>query len=222
MGFLAMSTLALLSKYGGLLSCDNTTAKCITDAQKALFYISLPFIIIGVSGHEASLGHFLKKPKPIEIESDQNKERKKSGIFMSFFRKFILLKKPKPIEIESDQNKERKKSGIFMSFFRKFIRFFVPIIISFALSLLPLFGQFGIPAIVLVLAVALLFVSVSGSDKYDTPQGSPLTTVFRVFVASASKMFCPLPRDAQELYENRPSPESPDRLPHTRGLRFSL
>ncbi|XP_059428691.1 protein NRT1/ PTR FAMILY 5.5-like [Corylus avellana] len=171
---LAMSTPTLLSKYVGPMPCDNGPAKCITDARKALFYISIPFIIIGVSGHVASLGCFLKKKEPIETESLKRK-------FMSFFWKFILC--------------------------------LVPMIITFALSFLPWFGQYGIPAIVLMV-VALLFVSVSGSYKYATPQGSPLITIFRVFVASASKMFCP--RDAQVLHENRPSS---CRLPHTQGLR---
>jgi hypothetical protein len=54
-----------------------------------------------------------------------------------------------------------------------------------------------------MVVATLLFLSRSGSYKYAEPQGSPLTVVFRVFVAFASKMFCPLPRDANQLHENR-------------------
>ncbi|KAK9289700.1 hypothetical protein L1049_007859 [Liquidambar formosana] len=47
------------------------------------------------------------------------------------------------------------------------------------------------------------------------PQGSPLTTLFRVFAASASKILHRLPRDPNDLYEI----EKCDRRFHTRGLR---
>ena len=70
--------------------------------------------------------------------------------------------------------------------------------------------RFGIPAICTVVAT---FLFTTGSCSYKPsgplPQGSPLTTVCRVFVASAFKMF------RHQLQNN-------NQVPHTRSLRFSL
>ncbi len=85
----------------------------------------------------------------------------------------------------------------------------LPIVACIALPYIkPWSVRFGIPAICTVVAT-FLFLSgcFCSSYKHSGPQGSPLTTVFRVFVASASKMFRPLP--------HRPRP-------HTQCLRFSL
>uniref|UniRef100_A0A2N9GXM9 Major facilitator superfamily (MFS) profile domain-containing protein n=1 Tax=Fagus sylvatica TaxID=28930 RepID=A0A2N9GXM9_FAGSY len=83
----------------------------------------------------------------------------------------------------------------------------LPIVACIALPYIkPWSVRFGIPAICTVVAT-FLFLSgcFCSSYKHSGPQGSPLTTVFRVFVASASKMFRPLP--------HRPRP-------HTQCLRF--
>ncbi|KAE8099246.1 hypothetical protein FH972_017243 [Carpinus fangiana] len=101
-----------------------------------------------------------------------------------------------------------------------------------AVILLPIFGgialpfikpwsvRFGIPAICTI-AATLLFMSGSSSYIHHRPQGSPLTTVSRVFVASASKIFCHLPQDADQLYEKKHQPSEGLRfVPHTRSLRF--
>jgi peptide/histidine transporter 3/4 len=103
-----------------------------------------------------------------------------------------------------------------------------------AVILLPIFGgialpfikpwsvRFGIPAICTI-AATLLFMSGSSSYIHHRPQGSPLTTVSRVFVASASKIFCHLPQDADQLYEKKHQPSEGLRfVPHTQSLRFSL
>ncbi|KAM7461231.1 hypothetical protein LguiA_029352 [Lonicera macranthoides] len=77
--------------------------------------------------------------------------------------------------------------------------------------------QFGIPALCTLLAT-LLFIS--GSRSYKTSRvlkGSPLTYVFRVFVASASKIFQRLPDDDNQLYGK--DDESARNLPYP-GLRF--
>jgi peptide/histidine transporter 3/4 len=84
--------------------------------------------------------------------------------------------------------------------------------------------RFGISAICTVAAV-LVFISGSSSYAHDPPQGSPLTTVSRVFVASASKIFCSLPRDPNQLYEKHPPSDQALHLvplPHTQSLRFNL
>ncbi|GAV68519.1 PTR2 domain-containing protein [Cephalotus follicularis] len=76
--------------------------------------------------------------------------------------------------------------------------------------------RFGIPAIFTVLAT-VLFLSGSCSYNYVSPQGRSLTTVFRVFVASASKILCGLPKDANNLYGS--CRLDVDTLPHTQSLR---
>ncbi|KAK9986062.1 hypothetical protein SO802_031013 [Lithocarpus litseifolius] len=88
---------------------------------------------------------------------------------------------------------------------------------SFGVILFPIVGcialpyikpwsvRFGIPAICTVVAT-FLFTTGSFSYRRYKPQGSPLTTLCRVFVASASKM-C------------RHLPSNDNLVPHTRGLR---
>ncbi|CAL5321124.1 unnamed protein product [Camellia sinensis] len=60
--------------------------------------------------------------------------------------------------------------------------------------------RFGIPVICSVVAT-LIFLSGSGSYNCVKPQGSSLTTVFRVLVAATSKMFHKWPEEADQLYE---------------------
>ncbi|GFZ02226.1 hypothetical protein Acr_15g0008340 [Actinidia rufa] len=76
--------------------------------------------------------------------------------------------------------------------------------------------RFGIAAICTVLAT-ILFLSGSCSYNCVSPQGSSLTTVFRVLVAAKSKLFHKCPTDANQLYQKR----DPDLffLPHSRLLR---
>ncbi len=94
----------------------------------------------------------------------------------------------------------------------------LPIVGCFALPYIkPWPVRFGIPAICTVVAT-FLFISgfFCSSYKHSGPEGSPLTTVFRVFVASASKMFSHLPQhDTEPNGTLRPGP-------HTRCLRFSF
>ncbi|CAL5422697.1 unnamed protein product [Camellia sinensis] len=93
----------------------------------------------------------------------------------------------------------------------------VPIIGGIALPYIKQWSvRFGIPAICSLVAT-LLFLTGSCSYKYDKPQGSPLTTVFRVFVASVCKMCQPLPSDGNELYEKDGTDAK--LMPHTGSLR---
>ncbi|CAK9133885.1 unnamed protein product [Ilex paraguariensis] len=74
--------------------------------------------------------------------------------------------------------------------------------------------RFGIPAICTLVAT-LLFISGTWSYIHNGPKGSPGTTVFRVLVASASKICQPQPNGAKVLYKKADS----NGLPHTDGLR---
>ncbi|KAL2479504.1 Protein NRT1/PTR FAMILY 5.5 [Abeliophyllum distichum] len=76
--------------------------------------------------------------------------------------------------------------------------------------------RFGIPAICTLVAT-LLFFTGSCSYNYFLPQGSPLTTFVRVFVASTSKFLYASPKDVKKLYEN-PTFEL-ELVPYTRSLR---
>ena len=83
----------------------------------------------------------------------------------------------------------------------------LPLVACIALPYIkPWSVRFGIPAICTVVAT-FLFIIGSFSYIHSELRGSPFTTLFRVFVASASKMFRPLP--------HRPRP-------HSQCLRFSL
>jgi peptide/histidine transporter 3/4 len=57
MSFLAMSTPPVLSNAAG--NCGAYKPECIGDAQKVLFYTSLPILLIGISSHLASMVSFL-------------------------------------------------------------------------------------------------------------------------------------------------------------------
>ncbi|XP_010505421.1 PREDICTED: protein NRT1/ PTR FAMILY 5.5-like [Camelina sativa] len=80
----------------------------------------------------------------------------------------------------------------------------------------PWFVRFAIPAGCEVLAM-LIFMSGARSYKREIPSRSPLTTVLRVFVASASKMSCAYPNNSTHLYEKTEC--DLDIKPHTSSLR---
>ncbi|KAM7469261.1 hypothetical protein LguiA_007444 [Lonicera macranthoides] len=72
------------------------------------------------------------------------------------------------------------------------------------------------PAICALVAT-LLFLSGSCQYRHVSPEGSPLTTMFRVAVATASKICQQVPDDAKLLYSK--DDVDPNSVPHHRGLR---
>ncbi|KAM7461022.1 hypothetical protein LguiA_029143 [Lonicera macranthoides] len=76
--------------------------------------------------------------------------------------------------------------------------------------------RFGIPAICTLVAT-LLFLSGSCEYRHVSTKGSPLTTMFRVAVATASKICQRVPDDAKLLYNKDDA--DPNSVPHLRGLR---
>ncbi|XP_071927860.1 protein NRT1/ PTR FAMILY 5.5-like isoform X2 [Coffea arabica] len=92
----------------------------------------------------------------------------------------------------------------------------VPVIGLIALPYIkPWSLRFGIPAICTLVAT-LAFLQGTGSYKGESkPDGSPVTNVLRVFVASTRKMFED-PKQYSELYENQDT--NTPKLPHTKGL----
>ncbi|XP_024030021.1 protein NRT1/ PTR FAMILY 5.5 isoform X2 [Morus notabilis] len=96
----------------------------------------------------------------------------------------------------------------------------------FAVILVPLIGAVAIPyikpwsirfGVTAICSVMATLIFLTGSYDYDTAQGSPLTAVFRVIVASASKVFHKCPKDASELYEGNDN--NVHKMRHTRHLR---
>ena len=166
MGSLTMSTPTVLSDVAG--NCDAYKPDCIGNTQKALFYIALALVAIGISGHITSLKSFLKQ------EEEDNLEPLRPWQAAGGFGVILL-----------------------------------PIVACIALPYIkPWFVRFLIPAVCTALAT-FLFTTGSYAYRHSTPQGSPFTTICRVFVASASKMFCHLPPNDNQA-------------PHTRSLKFSL
>ncbi|XP_047309623.1 protein NRT1/ PTR FAMILY 5.5-like [Impatiens glandulifera] len=78
--------------------------------------------------------------------------------------------------------------------------------------------RFGLAALCTVVGT-LVFLAGSCSYNYIGPQGSPLTTFFRVFYAAVSKIFYRRPKNANDLYEI-PDLDEHQFIPHSRSLRF--
>ncbi|KAL8039203.1 hypothetical protein ABFX02_10G019500 [Erythranthe guttata] len=77
--------------------------------------------------------------------------------------------------------------------------------------------RFGIPAICTLVATLLFFSTLCSYKNTLKPNGSPLTILFRVFVAAFSKLFYRIPTDPKELFEiQNPQLYS---APHTMSLR---
>lgn len=97
----------------------------------------------------------------------------------------------------------------------------VPIVGAVALPYIkPWSLRFGIPAICTVVAM-LLFLSGSFTYEKAQPQGSPITTVCRVFVAAASKSYQPFPVDAELIYHPNAG-QTQQEFTRTRFLRYFL
>uniref|UniRef100_A0A803M1N0 Uncharacterized protein n=1 Tax=Chenopodium quinoa TaxID=63459 RepID=A0A803M1N0_CHEQI len=81
-----------------------------------------------------------------------------------------------------------------------------------------LFGICAILGVLSFLACLILRVTKGCNDNNPAlrPQGSPLTTIFRVLFAASSKSFCRRPHDANGLYE-KPDPNQ-ELLPHSKSL----
>ncbi|GAY50676.1 hypothetical protein CUMW_128560 [Citrus unshiu] len=92
--------------------------------------------------------------------------------------------------------------------FFKLLLFMVPVAAIIPISYIkPWNLRFGVSAICTVIAT-LLFLSGTCTYENKEPEGSPLTSVFRVFVASTTKLFYRLPSDASELYEGNDTDDS--------------
>lgn len=101
---------------------------------------------------------------------------------------------------------------------------FVPLVLFFVFPYIKQwFLLFGVPGMCVVSAT-LIFLSGWFSSKYtynySKPQGSPLSDVFRVFVAAALKISQPFQPDTNQLYKN--DDEGDNSFPPHRFPRYIL
>ncbi|KAF5476233.1 hypothetical protein F2P56_007966 [Juglans regia] len=117
---------------------------------------------------------------------------------------------------DKDDDQKRKRLGKFEFILGRCVIVLLVILATIVLSKLPWYVHFGIPAIGMVLAT-LLFMSSTSSYKHAAPKVGLLTTVRRVLVSSASKIFCRLPQHSNRVYDNhQPSSHF---VPRTHSLR---
>ncbi|KAM1038172.1 hypothetical protein ACFX2C_032896 [Malus domestica] len=171
---------------GATGTCSAYEPECIGQAQKALFFTALALIAVGVCGHLTSLGTFIAE-QFMRPDEDADSDLEE-GRLLQFFLSCLASVMAILVPI----------AGVFAAYFIK-----------------PWSIRYGIPAICTLVA---LLIFLTGSRSYHTPrgQGSPLTTLIRVFVASASKIFQKCPRDASQLYERHDVDYC---IPHTNHLR---
>ncbi|XVE97043.1 hypothetical protein REPUB_Repub02eG0276500 [Reevesia pubescens] len=122
-------------------------------------------------------------------------------------------------KIEGEEISARKAIGLCLGLI---VVILIPVAAIFSLSYIKVWSiRFGLPAICTT-AATLAFLCGSCVYNREPPKGSPFTTVFRVFLAAASKMFIRTPKDAGRLYERRAANADQDTLflDHTNDFRF--
>ncbi|KAK4478497.1 hypothetical protein RD792_013974 [Penstemon davidsonii] len=231
-----MSTPPVLAN--AMETCTKYKPECIGHVQKLLFYIALPLIAFGMSGHLTCWKSFIiDQIIPLEDdESESDDEDDNDGILLVFFFGMVsgiisemsghliswnTLREEEQLEnIPPEELQEAFNETTSWRFHIIIPSFVVGTIVAvIALFYIkPWSLRFGIPAICTLVAT-LLFISGSWSYKiyYKTREISPLTVFLRVFVAAISKLFYRSPKDATKLYEIQ-DPQL-DSVPHTNSLR---
>ncbi|KAL8148456.1 hypothetical protein AgCh_005721 [Apium graveolens] len=167
LGFLTLSTPNFLGP------CKENEPQCIGRKQKTLFYIALALIAAALASRTVSQVQYSKEQKGETINSNR----------------------------EGETTNSNKEEGICDCGLGQKLTCCVMVVIVIISSLVLPFIEswtvkFGIPAIWSLLA---LLIFLNGQfwhpSPREGPQGSPLTTFFRVFVAAMSKMSEKLPED---------------------------
>ncbi|KAM7461425.1 hypothetical protein LguiA_029546 [Lonicera macranthoides] len=189
-----MSTPPVL--YKSTDTCSEYKPKCIGHTQKVLFYTALALIAVGISGHVVALQSFYEQNK-----SNTKNENETKILWQALGLVGVVL--------------VAVIGGIALPYIR------------------PWELRFGIPAICALVAT-LLFLSGSCRYRHVSPEGfvdiseaswklrTPgfkflATPLFRVAVATASKICQQVPDDAKLLYSK--DDVDPNSVPHLRGLR---
>lgn len=179
------------------LSAPPILSKEVNITQKSMYYTALPLLAIGYAGHAASCQRSLESTINTHITYKDlwksiNQGLKIMAAIICDYR--LLIKSYKFI------------GGSTIILLSHVGGFAIQFAKSWALRL-------GISAICVIVAT-LLYLTGAGSYRKGTPRGSPLTTFFRVLVASFSKKSCAL-LNANELYEGNVRT-----MPHTNNLRL--
>ncbi|XP_076941227.1 protein NRT1/ PTR FAMILY 5.5-like [Bidens hawaiensis] len=191
LGLLTMSTPAVFGP------CKDDKKECIGHTQKVLFYTALPLIAVGMAGHMVSLAPFLDLQTKNKMEIQSKKENENDNDNNG--------KGTKPGSESEESNKIFLQiPGLIM----------VMVVIMAGGIGLPYVNpwelRFGIPAICSVVATIAFFTG-WGSYEHTKPEGSPLTTTVRVFMATARNFSKPTPSPNELCNE--------DDTVSTRGLR---
>lgn len=172
LGLLTMSTPPVFGP------CSDYKKQCIGHSQKVLFYTALPLIAVGMAGHVVSLSTFLD----LQMKTENEKENRKKN------------------EMEKEKKagaKTEDETKIFMQIPGLIMVVVVVLVGGIGLPYIkPWSLRFGIPAICAVAATLLFF---TGYKEYERvqPNGSPLTTTWRVFVVAARNISQPTPNPDQ-------------------------
>ncbi|KAH6761990.1 hypothetical protein C2S52_019423 [Perilla frutescens var. hirtella] len=180
-GLVTMSTPPVLAKS----TCKRYAPECIGHTQKVLFYTGMAFIAVGMAGNLVSVKTFLeeqKKKKKPENEEQRGKED------------------------EDDEGYRKRCSNLDPLRFccqipGAVMVVVVPVVGAIALPYIkPWKLRFGIPAICVVFAT-LFFPTGWPCYRKVKLKGSPVTSVCRVFVAAAFKIFRPFPLNNEQYHK---------------------
>ncbi|KAK1436704.1 hypothetical protein QVD17_02486 [Tagetes erecta] len=175
LGLLSMSTPPVFGP------CKDYKKECIGHAQKVLFYIALPLIAAGMAGHVVSLAPFLDLQT--KTENEEKKETKKEN---------------ENVNENENEMKSGEETKILVQIPGLVMVMIVVIAGGIGLPYIkPWSLRFGIPAICSAVATLLFFTGWMNYEHKD-PEGSPLTTTVRVFVAAARNISQPIP-DPKDL-----------------------
>lgn len=167
-------------------SCTQYKSECIGKQQKQLLYAGLALTSVGMASQSACYGPFAHE----QVE-----------------------------ESAADNNCDCVCVCVCVCYVGGYRIHLVSLItLILATFVKPWATLFGIWSILCVISFFLCLISrvISGYNLTPRPEGSPLTTIFRVLFASLCKSFCASPHDMNELYE-KPDPRL-ELLPHTKSL----
>lgn len=164
-----------------------------------LYYTALPLLAVGYAGRAASYQRSLESRINRQITYEElwdniYQELKIISVILCNYRLIIA---------------NYKFVGVVATYFLSHVGGFA---IQFVKSWPTRFGV----ATLFVTVATLLYLTGIGSYRKGTPGGSPLTTFFRVLIASCSKKSYALLRNANELYDENVDPTMPR---HTNCLR---
>ncbi|MFS7945560.1 putative proton-dependent oligopeptide transporter family, MFS transporter superfamily [Helianthus anomalus] len=191
LGLLSMSTPPVFGP------CSEYKEECIGHKQKVLFYISLLLIAAGMAGHLVSIGPLLSQQSESENEKEKGNENDNGNGNGN--------EQNSGAETEEIDIKFMQVPGFFMV---------IVVLITGGIGLpyiKPWSLRFGIPTICSVVATLWFFTGFR-EYKHTEPNGSPLTTTLRVFVATARNISQPIP--------NREELSNEEDARSTTSLRF--